>query len=91
MEFLLGGEYFFGGIVVSMSSVYYAILSCASYTHGYCYRGKRCHGIHDWHAKGRINVIGAMVGFVLVSVGLFEGIINSDVFYAWLTQALVPV
>ena len=56
-------------------------------THGYCYRGKRCYGVHDWHAKGRINVIGAMVGFVLVSVGLFEGSINSDVFYAWLTQA----
>ena len=32
-----------------------------------------------------------MVGFVLVSVGLCEGSINSDVFYAWLTQALVPV
>ena len=32
-------------------------------THGYCYRGKRCYGVHDWHAKGRINVIGAMVGF----------------------------
>ena len=60
-------------------------------THGYCYRGKRCHGIHDWPAKGRINVIGAMVGFILVSVGLFEGSINSNVFYAWLTQALVPV
>ena len=59
--------------------------------HGYAYRGKRCYGVHDWHAKGRINVIGAMVGFVLVSVGLFEGSINSDVFYAWLTQALVPV
>ena len=42
-------------------------------------------------AKGLINVIGAMVGFVLVSVGLFEGSINSDVLYAWLTQALVPV
>ena len=41
--------------------------------------------------RGRINVMGAMVGFVLVSVGLFEGSINSDVFYAWLTQALVPV
>ena len=40
--------------------------------HGYCYRGKRCYGVHDWHAKGRINVIGAIVGFVLVSVGLFE-------------------
>ena len=48
----------------------------------YAYRGKRCYGVHDWHAKGRINVIGAMVGFVLVSVGLFEGSINSDVFYA---------
>ena len=60
-------------------------------THGYSYRGKRCYGLHDWHAKGRINVIGAMVGFVLVSVGLFEGSINSDVFYAWLTQALVPI
>ena len=59
--------------------------------HGYCYRGKRCYGVHDWHAKGRINVIGAMVGFGLVSVGLFKGSINSDVFYAWLTQALVPV
>ena len=62
-----------------------------SRTHGYAYRGKRCYGVHDWHAKGRINVIGAMVGFGLVSVGLFEGSINSDVFYAWLTQALVPV
>ena len=60
-------------------------------THGYSYRGKRCYGLHDWHAKRCINVIGAMVGFILVSVGLFEGSINSDVFYAWLTQALVPV
>ena len=38
------------------------------------------YGVHDWHAKGRINVIGAMVGFGLVSVGLFEGSINSDDF-----------
>ena len=60
-------------------------------THGYSYRGKRCQGVQDWHAKGRINVIGAMVGFVLLTVVLFEGSINSDVFYAWLTQALVPV
>ena len=32
-----------------------------------------------------------MVGLVLASLGLFEGSINSDVFYAGLTQALVPV
>ena len=60
-------------------------------THGYAYRGKRCYGVQDWHTKGRINVIGAIVGFVVLTVGLFEGSINSDVFYAWLTQALVPV
>ena len=60
-------------------------------THGYSYRGKRCYGVQDWHAKGRINVIGAMVRFVFLTIGLFEGNINSDVFYAWLTQSLVPV
>ena len=38
-----------------------------------------------------VSMLLVMVGFVLVSVGLFEGSINSDVFYAWLTQALVPV
>ena len=40
---------------------------------------------------GQIHVMGAMVGLVLLTVGLFEGSINSDVFYAWWTQALVPV
>ena len=60
-------------------------------TRGDSCRGKRCYGVQDWHAKGRINVIGAMVEFVLLTVGLFEGRLNSDVFYAWLTQALVPV
>ena len=48
--------------------------------YGYSYRGKRYYSAHDWHAKGRINVIGAMVGLVLVSVGPFEGSIHSDVF-----------
>ena len=33
-------------------------------THGYSPRGKRCYGVHDWHAKGRINAIGAMLEFV---------------------------
>ena len=60
-------------------------------THGYSSQGKRCYGVHDWHSKGRINAIGAIVGFVFLTVGLFEGSINSDVFYAWLTQSLVPV
>lgn len=60
-------------------------------THGYSRRGKRCEGVHDWHAKGRINVVGAVIGMTFLTVGLFEGRINGDVFYAWLTQALIPV
>jgi transposase len=35
--------------------------------------------------------MGAMVGFVLLTVGFFEGSIHSGVFYAWLSQWLVPV
>lgn len=27
-------------------------------THGYTEKGKRCFGVYDWGAKGRINVIG---------------------------------
>jgi len=60
-------------------------------THGYAQQGKRCYGVHDWHSKGRINAIGAIVGFVFLTVGLFQGSINSDVFYAWLVQCLLPV
>ena len=59
-------------------------------THGYAHRGQRCYGKHDWHAKGRVNAIGAMVGFLFLSVGLFNTNIDSDIFYAWLTQELLP-
>ena len=60
-------------------------------THGYAQRGKRCYDEHNWQCKGRINAIGAIVGFMFITVALFEGSINSDVFYAWLTQDLIPV
>ncbi|WP_322631687.1 IS630 family transposase [Pasteurella atlantica] len=59
-------------------------------THGYCRKGQRCYGHQDWHAKGRINVIGAIIGFTFLTVSLFEGNINSDTFYAWLKQDLLP-
>ena len=59
-------------------------------THGYSKRGYRCFGTHDWHSKGRVNAIGAIIDFVFVAVGLFNGSINSDVFYAWLTSTLLP-
>ena len=59
-------------------------------TQGYSYRGERCYGQQDWQARGRVNAIGAIINFVFLSVGLFNANIDSDIFYAWLTQELLP-
>lgn len=59
-------------------------------THGYAPKGQRCIGIKDWHARGRTNVIGALVGTTLLTTCLFQCNIDSDVFHAWLTQDLLP-
>ena len=59
-------------------------------TRGYTEIGKRCYGLCDWHAKGRVNVIGAIIGLSFITVCLFERYINSDIFYDWLTQDLLP-
>ena len=60
-------------------------------THAYSLIGQRCFDSHDWHAKGRINVIGAIVGFTFLTVALFEGSVNADVFCGWVTQQLLPI
>jgi transposase len=59
-------------------------------THGYSKKGLRCYGVHNWQAKGRINVIGAIVGAAFITLSVFTCYVNSDVFYAWLTQDLLP-
>jgi transposase len=59
-------------------------------THGYTYRGTRCFGLKDWQAKGRLNVIGALLGATLLTVTLCAGHINSDVFQAWVVKDLIP-
>lgn len=41
-------------------------------THGYAPKGKRCFGTHDWNAKGRTNVIGALLGATLLTVCLYK-------------------
>lgn len=56
---------------------------------GYAKRGQRCFGKQDWQARGRINVIGALHQQQLLTVGLFSGNIDSDVFHAWVTQDLL--
>ena len=54
-------------------------------------RGKRCYGTNDWQAKGRTNVIGAMLGKSLLCVCLFMGNINSDIFHQWVIKELIPI
>jgi hypothetical protein len=41
-------------------------------------------------AKGRTNAIGALLNGLLFTVSLFSFNVNSDVFYAWITQDLLP-
>jgi hypothetical protein len=48
-------------------------------THGYAPAGQRCHDTHDWHAPGRINAIGALIGKRLLTVSLFAVNISADV------------
>ena len=59
-------------------------------THGYASVGERCYGLRDWHAKGRTNVIGALIEKALLTVGLFQTHINAHIFHAWLIQELLP-
>jgi hypothetical protein len=60
-------------------------------THGYAWRGTRCYGQRDWHAKGRVNAIGAIVSFTFLTVDLWNCNIDSDVFLGWVRSALLPV
>jgi transposase len=58
-------------------------------THGYSDRGKRCFGRQDWGARGRTNVIGALVCGLLLTVSLFTSTINSEIFTNWVKQDLI--
>lgn len=59
-------------------------------TRGYALKGQRCFGSHDWGAKGRTNVIGALLGGALLTVSLFQTTVNTAVFNAWVVQDLIP-
>lgn len=57
---------------------------------GYAPVGERCFGTQDWNAKGRTNVIGALLGSCLLTVCLFVGSVNANVFFAWVVKDLLP-
>jgi hypothetical protein len=60
-------------------------------THGYSNTGVRCYGKKDWHARGRLNAIGAICAFQLLTVELWSCNIDANVFFAWVKKALLPV
>ena len=59
-------------------------------THGYAPKGQRCYGKHDWGAKGRTNIIGALLAGVLLTISLFQTTINTEIFTAWIAYDLLP-
>lgn len=59
-------------------------------THGYSDKGKRCYGKHDWGAKGRTNVIGALIGSTLTAIGLLSESVDTSVFTCWVEKFLLP-
>ena len=58
--------------------------------YGYAPKGSRCLGTWNWHEKGRINAIGALLAGALLTVGLFTSTIDAPTFTAWLEQDLIP-
>ena len=58
--------------------------------HGYSVKGRRCFGTHDWGAKGRTNIIGALLFGVLLTVSLFQVNVNTEIFNTWVEQDLIP-
>ena len=59
-------------------------------SHGYALKGQRCFALHNWGAKGRTNVIGALLEKTLLTVALFHTNVNTDLFTGWLEQDLLP-
>ena len=59
-------------------------------SHGYSKIGERCFGKLDWGAKGRTNVIGALLNGLLVTGALFSLNVDANTFFAWATQDLLP-
>jgi len=59
-------------------------------THGYAPKGARCFGVHNWNAKGRTNVIGALLGATLLTCWLCDFNVDSGVFHDWVKHDLIP-
>ena len=51
--------------------------------------GDRCYGSYNWNAKGRENVIGALVNNSLTACGTVNSNVYSNTFNTWLEKILI--
>lgn len=58
--------------------------------YGYSKKGQRCVDKKNWQVKKQVNAIGALLLGVLLTVSLFTFNVNSDVFYQWVVDDLLP-
>ena len=58
--------------------------------YGYGRRGQPVTGKLNWHEKGRINVLGALLAGSLLTACTVDGPVCAEVFKAWLEQDLIP-
>lgn len=58
--------------------------------YAYAPKGQTCHARYDWQIKNTSNAIGALYQNQLIAVGLYEFGINSDAFYSWVKDVLLP-
>ena len=58
--------------------------------YGYSKVGDRCYGSYNWNAKGRENIIGALINNLLAACGTVHANIDSDIFNTWLEKILIP-
>lgn len=56
----------------------------------YAVKGNRCFGTHNWGAKGRTNVIGALLFGAVLTVSLFQTNVNTGIFSSWVIEDLIP-
>lgn len=59
--------------------------------YGYSQKGQRCYGKCHYNAKGRTNVIGALLGEKLIAPILCDFNIDANVFLQWVKQVLLKV
>lgn len=51
---------------------------------------KACYGIHNWQLKNTTNAIAAWYNAKILAPCLIDSTFNSDVFYAWAENRLIP-